>query len=145
MVKRLLAREVASSYGPVVTLGKMNLFIPWRWGRCCSWVTQRQATGRCAVILLAALAATMLPGLLLTVVYAAFPGPLVQGILARLMPIPAGAAGGGAGDDAVCRAEYLANYALSAERRPLLPLSGWCVGPGDGLFVWHETLLQVAW
>lgn len=92
VVKRLFSPEVAGSYGPVVTLGKMNLFIPLAMGQVLfPKVTQRQATGRDArPILLAALAATMLPGLLLTAVYAAFLARWCRGFLARLMPIPAG-------------------------------------------------------
>lgn len=148
VVKRLFSPEVAGSYGPVVTLGKMNLFIPLAMGQVLfPKVTQRQATGRDArPILLAALAATMLPGLLLTAVYAAFPGPLVQGIFGaayadpgRVLPVV------GLATTLFAGLNIWLNYALSAERPAFVYALGVVLlGQVMGLFVWHETLLQVA-
>jgi len=80
VVKRVFSPEIAGQYGPVVTLGKINLFIPLGIGMVLfPKATQRQAEGRDArPVLLLALAATLLPGLGLTAVYFLFPGPLVQ-------------------------------------------------------------------
>lgn len=82
LIKRLFGPAVAADYGPVVTLGKMNLFIPLGIGLVLfPKATQRQAAGRDArPVLLLALAATLLPGLVLTLVYFVWSGPLVQTI-----------------------------------------------------------------
>jgi len=81
-VKRFFSPEVAGNYGPVVTLAKINLFLPLAMGMVLfPKATQRQATGRDArPILLLALAGTVLPGLLLTTLYFFFPGALVKAI-----------------------------------------------------------------
>lgn len=81
-VKRFFSPEVAGNYGPVVTLAKINLFLPLAMGMVLfPKATQRQATGRDArPILLLALAGTLLPGFLLTTLYFLFPGALVKAI-----------------------------------------------------------------
>ena len=82
MVKRFFTEEVAGNYSPIITLGKMNLFVPLGIGLVLfPKATQRQASGRDArPVLLLALAATLLPGLLLTLLYFLAPGPIVQTI-----------------------------------------------------------------
>jgi O-antigen/teichoic acid export membrane protein len=80
LIKRLFGPTIAADYGPVGTLGKMNLFIPLGIGLVLfPKATQRQAAGQDArPVLLLALAATLLPGFVLTLVYFLWPGPLVQ-------------------------------------------------------------------
>jgi O-antigen/teichoic acid export membrane protein len=74
IVKRLFSPEVAGNYAPIVTLGKMNLFVPLAMGLVLfPKATQRVADGRDPrPILLLALAATLLPGLALTAVFYLF-------------------------------------------------------------------------
>lgn len=90
IVKRVFSPEIAGQYGPVVTLGKINLFIPLGIGMVLfPKATQRQAAGRDArPVLLLALAATLLPGLVLTAVYFLFPGPLVQTVFTDVYTDP---------------------------------------------------------
>lgn len=80
VVRRFFGDAAAAAYGPVVTLGKMNLFIPLGIGLVLfPKATQRHAAGRDPrPVLLLALAATLLPGLVLTVLYYLFPGEIVQ-------------------------------------------------------------------
>src|SRR5690606_37825574 len=79
IVRRFFGDSAAEAYAPVVTLGKMNLFIPVGIGMVLfPKATQRQAAGRDPrPVLLLALAVTLLPGLLLTALYWAFPGRIV--------------------------------------------------------------------
>jgi O-antigen/teichoic acid export membrane protein len=81
-VKRFFSPELAGNYGPVVTLAKINLFLPLAMSMVLfPKATQRQVTGRDSrPILLLALAGTMLPGFFLTVLYFLFPGVLVKTI-----------------------------------------------------------------
>jgi O-antigen/teichoic acid export membrane protein len=90
VVKRVFSPEIAGQYGPVVTLGKINLFVPLGIGMVLfPKATQRQAEGRDArPVLLLALAATLLPGLALTAVYFLLPGPLVQTIFTNAYANP---------------------------------------------------------
>lgn len=71
---------VAGNYGPVVTLARVSLFLPWAIGFVLlPKVTQRDATGQDPrPILLLSLAASMAPGLLLTPLYFFAPGALVR-------------------------------------------------------------------
>jgi O-antigen/teichoic acid export membrane protein len=81
-VKHFYSPSLAGNYGPVVTLEKISLFLPMALGI----VLLPKATRRCASgrdprpILLLALAATLLPGLFLTGLYALFPGWVVRTI-----------------------------------------------------------------
>jgi O-antigen/teichoic acid export membrane protein len=79
-VKRFFSPETAGDYGPVVTLAKICLFLPWAIGIVMfPKVTQRQATGRDPrPILWAALAAALAPGLGLTLLYLAYPQLMVN-------------------------------------------------------------------
>jgi len=81
-VKRFFSPEVAGNYGPVVTLAKINLFLPLAMGMVLfPKATRRQVAGRDArPILLLALAATLAPGFFLTMLYFLFPGVLVKAI-----------------------------------------------------------------
>ncbi|MCA9994028.1 MAG: hypothetical protein KDE29_23770, partial [Anaerolineales bacterium] len=78
--------------------------------------------------------------------YAAFPGPLVQGIFGaayadpgRVLPVV------GLATTLFAGLNIWLNYALSAERPAFVYALGVVLlGQVMGLFVWHETLLHVA-
>lgn len=120
VVRRLFGDAVAEAYGPVVTLGKMNLFIPLGIGLVLfPKATQRHAAGRDSrPVLLLALAATLLPGLVLTLLYYLFPGWIVTtvfgdaytdpGVLLALV---------GLATTLYAGVSIWLNYALSLERR----------------------------
>lgn len=80
VVRRFFGDDAAAAYAPVVTLGKMNLFVPLGIGLVLfPKATQRRAAGRDPrPVLLLALAATLLPGLLLTVLYWLWPAEIVR-------------------------------------------------------------------
>lgn len=80
VVQRSFSAALAQSYSPVVTLGKMNLFIPLGIGLVLfPKATQRRAVGRDArPVLLLALVGTLLPGIALTLLYFLFPAQIVQ-------------------------------------------------------------------
>ena len=80
VVRRFFGDAAAAAYAPVVTLGKMNLFVPLGIGLVLfPKATQRRAAGRDPrPVLLLALAATLLPGLLLTGLYWLYPGEIVH-------------------------------------------------------------------
>ncbi len=148
VVKRVFSPEIAGDYGPVVTLGKMNLFVPLAIGQVLfPKVTQRQAGGRDArPLLLLALAVTLLPGLLLSAFYAWRPGFLVQTIFSTayadpgwVLPLI------GLATTLFAGLNIWLNYALSAERPNFVwSLGGVLLLQLVGLALFHETLLQVA-
>ena len=120
IVRRFFGDAAAEAYAPVVTLGKMNLFIPLGIGLALfPKATQRHSAGRDSRrVLLIALAATLLPGLLLTLLYWAYPGQIVQlvfgdayadpGILLAMV---------GLATTLYAGVNIWVNYALSLERR----------------------------
>lgn len=81
-VKRFFSPQVAGNYGPVVTLAKMSLFLPWALGIILfPKVAQRQATGRDPrPILFFSIIAALAPGGVLTVIYFVAPRILVTAI-----------------------------------------------------------------
>jgi len=89
-VKRFFSPQVAGNYGVVVTLAKISLFLPIAMGMVLfPKATQRQADGRDArPIMLLALMAAILPGLVLTVAYLLFPGVLTRIIFTNSYPNP---------------------------------------------------------
>ncbi len=120
VVRRFFADAAAEAYAPVVTLGKMNLFIPLGIGLVLfPKATQRRAAGRDPrPVLLLALAATLLPGLLLTALYALWPGGLVALVFGpayadpgRLLALV------GLATTLYAAVNIWLNYALSLERR----------------------------
>ncbi|MCB8966591.1 MAG: hypothetical protein H6660_06815 [Ardenticatenaceae bacterium] len=82
VVKALFSPETAGNYAPVITLGKINLFIPLAIGMVLfPKAIQRHNTGRDArPILLAALLAALLPGLGLTSIFFLIPDLLTRTI-----------------------------------------------------------------
>lgn len=79
-VKHFFSPVTAGYYGPVVTLAKVSLFLPWAIGIVLlPKVMQRQAAGRDArPILLLSLAGALAPGLGMTALYFLTPGMLVR-------------------------------------------------------------------
>jgi len=79
-VKHFFSPVVAGYYGPVVTLAKVSLFLPWAIGIVLfPKVMQRQAAGRDArPLLLLSLAGALAPGLGMTTLYFLSPAPLVR-------------------------------------------------------------------
>ncbi len=81
-VRRYFSPRAAGDYGPVVTLAKISLFLPWAIGLLIfPKVARRRASGRDPrPILLAALGAALAPGLAVTAAYFLFPGALVRAV-----------------------------------------------------------------
>lgn len=81
-VKRYFDPRIAGDYGPVVTLERISLFLPWAIGFVLfPKVARRKAAGRDPrPVLLLSLAAALAPGLGMTVIYFLIPGPLVRAI-----------------------------------------------------------------
>ncbi len=148
IVRRLFGDAAAEAYGPVVTLGKMNLFIPLGIGLVLfPKATQRHAAGRDSrPVLLMALGATLLPGLILTVFYYLFPGWIVQtvfgpayadpGILLALV---------GLATTLYAGVSIWLNYALSLERRAyVFFLAGIVVLQVGLMLAFHPRLETIA-
>lgn len=120
VVRRFFGDAAAEAYGPVVTLGKINLFVPLGIGLVFfPKATQRHAAGRDArPVLLLALAATLLPGLLLTAVYFLWPGRLVELVFGAAYADPGRVLGlVGLATTLYAGVNIWLNYALSLERR----------------------------
>jgi O-antigen/teichoic acid export membrane protein len=120
LVRRLFDGRVAGDYGPVVTLAKISLFLPWAIGLVIfPKVARRRASGRDArPLLLFGLGAALAPGLALTGIYLVVPGGLVTllfgaayadpGIVLALASLAATLFAG---------VHIWINYALSLERK----------------------------
>lgn len=148
VVKLAFSPEVAGHYGPVVTLGKMNLFIPLAMGMVLfPKTTQRQASGRDPrPVLILALLATLLPGLLLTGLYFALPGPLVQTIFTDSYRDPGLVLGMvGLATTLFAGLNIWLNYALSLDR-PLFvyALVATAVLQAAGMALFHHSLVAIA-
>jgi O-antigen/teichoic acid export membrane protein len=80
LVNRIFPPEVAAQYTPANILARLNLFVPIAIGMVLfPKATQKHTLGQDArPYLLLALAATLIPGLLLTLLYFLFPGPIVE-------------------------------------------------------------------
>ncbi|MCP4426485.1 MAG: hypothetical protein GY803_18485 [Chloroflexi bacterium] len=146
-VKRLLSQDIASSYGPVVTLGKINLFVSLGIGMVLfPKVTQRRALGlNPRPVLLLALAAALLPGLGLTAVYFLFSGPIVQLIFTSAYPDPGLALGmAGLATTLYAGVNIWLNYALSAEKRPyIFAIVLTVLFQAAGIALFHDSLVAV--
>lgn len=147
VVNNLFSATVAASYGPVVTLGKINLFISTGVGMVLfPKVTQRRALGLDPrPVLLMALAAALLPGILLTTIYFFFSGPIVHIIFTTAYTDPGLALGiAGLATTFYAGVNIWLNYALSAAKRPYifaLALIVTLQAIGIGLF--HDTLVAM--
>lgn len=148
IVRRFFGNEAAEAYAPVVTLGKMNLFIPLGIGLVLfPKATQRQASGRDSrPVLLLALAATLFPGLVLTVFYYLYPEWIVTtvfgdayadpGILLALV---------GLATTLYAGVNIWLNYALSLERRSfVVALAIIVLGQIVLMLIFHQELVSIA-
>jgi O-antigen/teichoic acid export membrane protein len=147
VVKRVFDPDIAGNYGPVVTLAKINLFIPLGIGLVLfPKTTQRQAVGRDPrPVLLLALAATLAPGLLLSLAYFLFSGVIVHTVFTDQYADPGLVLGlAGLATTLFAGINIWLNYALSLERHTyvytlLVTVLLQIVGMG----VWHESLIQI--
>jgi O-antigen/teichoic acid export membrane protein len=124
-VKLFYSPEAAGNYGPVVTLERISLFLPWAIGFVLlPKVVQRKAAGNNPrPILVLALAAALAPGLGLTILYFLFPGAIVSriftnaytdpGIVLGLSSLAATLYGG---------INIWLNYAVSLKRYSFIPI-----------------------
>ena len=89
-VKHYFSPAIAGNYGPVSTLAKVSLFLPWSLGLIIlPKVRRRQAAGEdTRPILILGLLAALLPGLLLTTAYLSVPGLLVKTIFGNAYANP---------------------------------------------------------
>jgi O-antigen/teichoic acid export membrane protein len=148
LVRRLFGDAAAEAYAPVVTLGKMNLFLPLGIGLVLfPKATQRRAAGRDSRPVLAlALAATLLPGLLLTVLYWAFPGQIVRTVFGEAYLDPGQLLGlVGLATTLYAGVNIWLNYALSVERRSyVMVLAGIVALEIAGMLLFHARLESIA-
>lgn len=149
VVRAVFPPEVANSYGPVITLGKMNLFVPLGLGLVLfPKATQRQAAGRDPrPVLLLTLAATLLPGLLLTTFYFLFPGQIVDLVFGTgTYPDPGTVLGLVGLATTLFAGVYIwLNYALSLEKRPFIIVLAIIVAVEAALMLlYHPGLTAVA-
>jgi O-antigen/teichoic acid export membrane protein len=153
-VKRFFSPEVAGNYGPVVTLAKISLFLPLAMGMVLfPKAAQRQASGRDArPILLMALAATLLPGFVLTTLYFLFPGLVVKAIFTGAYTNPGIILGlANLAASLYAGLNVWLNYALSLNRPMfIVVLVGVLIWQGLGMFFFgrdslvHMTLVMVS-
>jgi O-antigen/teichoic acid export membrane protein len=148
-VKRFFNPEIAGNYGPVVTLAKINLFLPLAMTMVLfPKATQRQAVGRDArPIVLLALTGTLVPGFFLSALYFCFPGVLVKAIFTGAYTNP-GLVLGLVNLAASLHAglNIWLNYALSLERPGLVyAVVAVLCWQGFGMFLFgRESLLHMA-
>jgi O-antigen/teichoic acid export membrane protein len=153
-VKHFYSPAMAGNYGPVVTLAKMSLFLPMALGIVLlPKATRRRASGRDPrPILLLALGATLLPGLVLTAIYFQFSSTLVRAIFTAAYANPGLVLG-----FANLAASFYAglniwlNYALSLNRLTFIYiLAGVLVCQGAGMYILgrhsllHMTMVMAA-
>jgi len=148
IVKLVFDPETAGNYGPVVTLGKINLFIPLAMGMVLfPKATQRQARGRDPrPVLLLALLVTLLPGLALTVVYFLFPTWLVSTIFGSAYQDPGFVLGlVGLATTLFATLNIWLNYALSLKRPAFITaLVVVVIGQLLGMIFFHASLAAIA-
>jgi O-antigen/teichoic acid export membrane protein len=119
VVRHWFDPETAGAYGPVVTLSRICLFLPTAVGLVLfSKVANRRAMGRDPrAILLAALFASLAPGLVLTAAYFTAPGALVRLVFTGAYPDPGLVLGlAGLAGTLFAGVHIWINYALSLER-----------------------------
>ncbi|CUS02588.2 membrane protein of unknown function [Candidatus Promineifilum breve] len=148
IVRRFFGDAAAAAYAPVVTLGKMNLFIPLGIGMVLfPKATQRQAAGRDArPVLLLALAATLLPGLVLTLIYWLFPGEIVRVVFGDAYTDPGPLlALVGLATTLYAGVNIWVNFALSLERRSTIGLmAAIVVAQIAAMVMFHDRLETIA-
>ncbi|MBK7897111.1 MAG: oligosaccharide flippase family protein [Anaerolineaceae bacterium] len=149
LVNRLFAETAAAQYTPVNVLARINLFVPVALGMVLfPKATQRQALGQDArPMLLLALAATLLPGLILTALFFLFPGWIVALVFRGQYANPGLLLGWiGLATTLFAGVNIWLNYALSLGRRPFVfVLAIIAVAQITAVLLLHHTLLTIAW
>jgi O-antigen/teichoic acid export membrane protein len=149
LVNRLFAETAAAQYTPVNVLARINLFVPVALGMVLfPKATQRQALGQDArPMLLLALAATLLPGLILTALFFFFPGWIVELVFRGQYANPGLLLGWiGLATTLFAGVNIWLNYALSLGRRPFIfLLAVIALGQITAVLLLHHTLLTIAW
>lgn len=148
LVRRLFGDAIAETYAPIVTLGKMNLFIPLGIGLVLfPKATQRQAAGRDSrPVLLLALAATLFPGLALTLLYWAVPGRIVHTVFGEAYAAPGVVlALVGLATTLYAGVNIWLNYALSLNRHTYIyALAVIVAGQIGAMLLFHARLESIA-
>jgi O-antigen/teichoic acid export membrane protein len=148
VVRLSFGDAAAEAYAPVVTLGKMNLFIPLGIGLVLfPKATQRYAAGRDPrPVLFLALLATFLPGLALTALYWIAPGWIVTTVFGPAYADPGRLLGlVGLATTLYAGVNIWLNYALSLERhRFVLILAGIVALQVTGMLLFNSTLESIA-
>ena len=148
LVRRLFGDAIAEAYAPIVTLGKMNLFIPLGIGLVLfPKATQRQAAWRDSrPVLLLALAATLLPGLAFTLLYWIVPGRIVHTIFGEAYAAPGVVlALVGLATTLYAGVNIWLNYALSLERHSYIyALAAIVAGQIGAMLLFHARLESIA-
>jgi len=148
VVKRFFEPDVAGNYGPVVTLGKINLFLAMSTGLVLfPKVVQRRATGRPGTsILLAALLVTLTPGFVITFLYLLFPGLIVQTVFSDAYRDPGILLGLiGLATTLFAGVYVWLNYALSLDDPKFVyALLAIVLLQAIGLVVFNDTLTSIA-
>ena len=119
-VKHFFNPQTAGDYGPVVTLAKIALFLPWAIGIVLfPKVTQRQASGRDPrPILWLSLTAALAPGFAITTLFFIYPGMLVRTIFTAAYADPGVVLGLASLAASLYAGLFIwLNYSLSLERR----------------------------
>ncbi len=149
LVNRLFSETAAAQYTPVNVLARINLFVPVALGMVLfPKATQRQALGRDArPMLLLALAATFLPGLILTAVFFLVPGWIVELVFQGQYASPGLLLGWvGLATTLFAGVNIWLNYALSLGRRPFIfLLAVIALAQITAVLLLSHTLLTVAW
>jgi O-antigen/teichoic acid export membrane protein len=149
LVNRVFPETVAALYTPVNVLARINLFVPLALGMVLfPKATQRQALGLDArPMLLLALAATFLTGLILTAVFFLFPGLIVELVFRGQYPSPGLLLGWvGLATTLFAGVNIWLNYALSLKRRPFIfLLAVIAVGQITAVLLLSHTLMTIAW
>lgn len=148
LVNRLFAPATAAQYTPANILGRLNLFVPLAIGMVLfPKATQKQALGQDArPYLLLALAATLIPGLLLTLLYFAAPEAIVQVVFRGQYPHPGALLGWvGLATTLFAGVNIWLNYALAVARRPyVLTLVALALGQIAGFLLLAGDLMTFA-
>ncbi|PIE80014.1 MAG: hypothetical protein CSA11_09650 [Chloroflexi bacterium] len=148
LVNRLLPEALAAQYTPVNILARMNLFVPMALGMVLfPKATQRYAQGLDArPYVLLALAATLLPGFLLTAVYFLLPELLTNLVFRGQYPNPGMLLGlVGLATTLFAGINIWLNDALSAEKRPfVVALVLIVIGQIAAFLLFHDSLQTLA-
>lgn len=148
LVKALFTPDVAGSYSAVVTLGKINLFIPLALGMVLfPKAVERQVAGRDPrPLLLLALGATAAAGGAVSLLYFLFPAQLVAVIFGTAYANPGVVLGLiGAATTLYAALNIWLNYALSLKQPTFIfGLAVLVLGQAVAIWLAHEALVQIA-